>query len=406
MRRGGTLVTLFGAVFLFMFADTLLQTVLPVTLKDTGAASAGLIGLLVALPQGIGFITALPAAAAGDTRGRARIASRAACVAALVSLAAVAAAGRPAAWWLFPVLGIGLTRLVVWTSTLAAVAEAGHPHVMQGLNGATQRGAAAVAAVAAALVVGRQAWSSAYIGIAVSYALLVPLSLVALRRAGDGEGAVTGDGAVAGGDRFPPPARSYQFAAEALASETAMRASALVGVCSVTVMTLGSSFFALTQDGSPRKVAGALAVLLLTRDVTSIAVGPLLPPALRRLGIGGTVVLAAACGAAGVAALTVPGPAWPVLAVAAMLQGASICLCIGCTNLLAVGYRGSRAAGPGLRIASSNLGVCVGALLLPVGMGAVLQHGGRTLLFAAAAAVIAVAGAGARWSINPVRSVE
>ncbi len=321
-----------------------------------------------------------------------------------MSLAAVAAAGRPAAWWLLPVLGIGLTRLVVWTSTLAAVAEGGRPHVMQGLNGATQRGAAAVAAVAAALVVGRQAWSSAYLGIAVSYALLVPLSLVALRRRGDG--AVAGDGAVPGGDRFPPPARSYQFAAEALASETAMRASALVGVCAVTVMTLGSSFFALTQDGSPRKVAGTLAILLLTRDVTSIAVGPLLPPVLRRLGIGGTVVLAAGCGAAGVAVLTVPAPAWPVLVVAAILQGASICLCIGCTNLLAVGYRGRRAAGPGLRIASSNLGVCVGSLLLPVGMGAVLQHGGRTLLFAAVAAVIALVGAGARWSINPVRSVE
>ena len=73
MSRGGSLVTLFGAVFLFMFADTLLPTVLPVTLKQTGAASAGLIGLLVALPQGIGFLTALPAAARGDTRGRARI---------------------------------------------------------------------------------------------------------------------------------------------------------------------------------------------------------------------------------------------------------------------------------------------------------------------------------------------
>jgi len=383
---GNSLVALFAAVFLFMFADTVLQTILPVTLKETGAASAGVIGLMVALPQGVGFITALPASAYGDTRGRARMASWAACVATLASLVAVAAVGRSVAWWLLPVLGLGLTRLVVWTSTLATVSTSGDPHMMQGLNGATQRGAAAVAAVATAVVVARQAWSSAYFGIAVSYALLLPLSLIALHRVGEGR------------DLFPRPTESYRFAAEVVIRDPAMRASSLVGMCAMTVMTLGSSFFALTLDASPRQVASTLAILLLTRDVTSIAVGPLLPQVLRRFGIGGTVVVATACGGVGVAALTIPTQAWPVTAVAAVLQGASICLCIGCTNLLAVGSRGGRAPGSGLRIASSNLGGCVGSLFLPVGMGAVLEHGGRTLLFASAAAVTALLGAGARWS--------
>ncbi len=371
-----------------MFADTVLQTVLPVTLKETGAASVGLIGLLVALPQGIGFITALPAAAYGDTGGRARMSSWAACVAVLASLVAVAAVGRSVAWWLIPVVGVGLTRLIVWTSTLAVVAESGDPHVMQGLNGATQRGAAALAAVAAAVVVGRQAWSSAYFGIAISYALLIPLSLIALHRIGGGD------------DRFPRPAESYRFAAEAVVRDPATRASSLVGMCAITVMTLGSSFFALTLDTSPRQVASTLVLLLLTRDVTSIAVGPLLPRVLRRLGIGGTVVLAAACGGAGIAALAIPSRAWAVTAIAALLQGASICLCIGCTNLLAVGSRGGRAAGSGLRIASSNLGACAGSLFIPVSMGAVLQHGGKTLLFAGVAAATLLLGASARWSIR------
>jgi hypothetical protein len=389
---GNPFVALFAEVFLFMFADTVLQTVLPVTLKETGAASAGLIGLLVALPQGIGFITALPAAAYGDTGGRARMASWAACVAALASLVAVAAVGRSVAWWLIPVVGVGLTRLLVWTSTLATVSTSGDPHVMQGLNGATQRGAAALAAVAAAVVVGRQAWSSAYVGIAVSYALLVPLSLIALHRTGEGR------------DQFPRPAESYRFAAEVVVRDPAMRASSLVGMCSITVMTLSSSFFALTLDASPRQVASTLAILLLTRDVTSIAVGPLLPRVLRRFGIGGTVVLAAACGGAGIAALTVPSRAWPLTAAAAASQGASICLCIGCTNLLAVASRGGRPAGSGLRIAASNLGGCAGSLFLPVGMGAVLEHGGRTLLFVGAAAVTALLGAGARWSIGSLTS--
>jgi len=385
---GSSLVALFAVVFLFMFADTVLQTVVPVTLKETGAASASLIGVLVALPQGVGFITALPASAYGDTRGSARMASCAACVAALGSLVAVAAVGRPAAWWLLPVIGLGLTRLVVWTSVLAAVSTSGDPHVMQGWNGATQRGAAAVAAVATAVVVGRQAWSSAYFGIAVSYALLIPLMLIVLRRTGEGR------------DLLPRPAESYRFATEAVVRDPAIRASSLVALCAMTVMTLGSSFFALTLDASPRQVASTLAILLLTRDVSSIAVGPLLPRVLRRFGIGGTVVLATACCGAGVAALAVPAQAWPVTAVAGVLQGAAICLCIGCTNLLAVGSRGGRVAGPGLRIASSNLGACVGSLFLPIGMGAVLEHGGRTLLFASAAAVTALLGACARWSIR------
>jgi predicted MFS family arabinose efflux permease len=397
-RAGSSLAALFAAVFLFMFADTVLLTILPVTLKQTGAASAGLIGLLVALPQGIGFITALPAAAYGDTRGPARLASWAACLAALASVAAIAAAGRPVAWWLLPVIGIGLARLVVWTSLLAAVSTSGDPPVMQGLNGATQRAAAAVAAVATAVVIGRQAWSSGYVGVAVPYAVLVPLTLIALARAGRNR---TGeDRPDEGRERFPRPAQSYRFTAQVVVSDPAIRASSLVAMCAVTVMTLGSSFFALTLDASPRQVAGTLVILLLTRDVTSIATGPLLPRVLRRLGVGGTVVLATVSGAAGLAALAAPARGWPLTVAAAALQGVSICLCIGCTNLLAVGSRGRRVAGPGLRIASSNLGACAGSLLLPVGMGAVLEHGGATALFAGTAAVTAVLGAGARWSIG------
>jgi hypothetical protein len=381
-------VGLFAAVFVFMLADTTLQTILPVTLARTGAASAGLIGVMVALPQGVGFLTALPASAYGDRHGRARLSAIAAVVAAGGAILAIATVGRSAPWWLLPVLAIGLARLVVWTSVLAMVSTTGDPHRMQGLNGATQRAAAGVAAILCALVVARQAWWVAFCVIAAAFAVLAPLSRSALRR-----------GPVAR-DATPSPRSSYGLAADLSVRDPALRAASLVALLCTGVMVLGSSFFALTLRGDRDDIARTLAVLLLARDGVSIVVSPFLPRLLRRLGLQGTVALATASGTLGVLGLAVPLHHWAWIALTAALQGTCICLSIGCTNLLAVDTRSGRVAGPGLRIASANLAPCLGGLTLPVAMGAILGNLGSAELFVAVAAATAGFGAVALVAIR------
>ncbi|MGC5249519.1 MFS transporter [Gordonia sp. DT219] len=360
---------LFAAVFLFVFADSVVQTVMPVTLEKTGAASAGVIGLMIALPQGIGFISSLPAAAFGDARGRARMVAFTSLLLGAAGLAMACLVGASVVWWLLPVIMIGLTRLVAWVSILATVSTTGNPHVMQGLNGATQRGAAAVAAIVAAVVVASGIWQAAFVGVAVAMVALAPLTRSVLPS--------TGAGYAAG----PHPREAYGFARTVVIGDWGIRASSLVAMCAMTVMTLGNSFFALTVDGSPHRIAIILVILLLARDVASILVGTVLPSLLIRLGIGGTVVVAGMCGSSGILMLAIPDLGWALMIVAAVLQGAAVCLCIGCTNLLAVNSTGGRPAGAGLRIAASNLIPCMGALLVPIAMGSTLQHLGRVPMF-------------------------
>jgi hypothetical protein len=378
----------FAAVFVFMFADTMMQTALPVTLKDTGAASAGVIGAMVALPQGIGFLTALPAAAHGDRHGTVRLAVLSSAVAGVGACFALVVVGRSVLWWLLPVLAFGLGRLVVWISILTTVSTTGDAHLMQGFNGATQRGAAAAAAVACTVIIAHEAWRAAYLAIALAYGLLIPLSVVALRRTGLGL------------DASPDPKDAYRFAVTVSVHDHALRAASLVAVACTGVMILGSSFFALTLHAPHRDVARTLAILLLARDFASILVGPLLPRLLRRLGIEGTVVLATGCGALGVLGLALPADFWAVTAVAAALQGACICLCIGCTNLLAVDPRGGLKAGPGMRIAAANLAPCLAGLVLPVAMGAILGRLGGTFLFVSVAVTTAAFGGVALMAIR------
>ncbi|MBW9122087.1 MFS transporter [Microbacterium trichothecenolyticum] len=393
-----TAVALFGCVFLYMFADSLQQTVLPLSLETTGA-SVEMIGLFVAIPQGIGFLSALPAVAHADRVGRGPITVLNSIVAVVAMLClAWAATGQPLPWWVIGIVVFGLTRLTVWTCILATLSTTGDPLHMQGINGATQRAAAAIAAVSAAAVIATQAWSWAFLLVAVALLVMTPLAALALR--------ATKPPAVAS---LPTPAVSFAVAGRLAVRNRPIIASSMVGTSCLVVMLVGNAFFALSLVDSPVELAVAVATLLVMRDLTSIGLGLLFRPLASRVDLGRLILIATVCGATGVAFLAVaPGETW-VSVIAGCLQGAAIAWCIGATNLLAVGMGEGASRGAALRIASSTIIPGVTSFALPLVLALALGTGGAASMFFTAAGVIVVLGCAgylvARTSVSFARSI-
>lgn len=389
MRVRLRIAGLLALVFAFMIADSVMQTILPLSMTQTGAVSVALIGVMIAIPQGIGFITALPGTAHGDAHGRARVTAVYAALAAVAAAAiATAAVGQSALWWIAPLALFGLSRLTVWLSILATVSTTGDRLRMQGFNGATQRLAAALAAFVSAAVIAGHAWEWGYALISAACLVVVVLALAVLPRSVRTE------------EPLATPRASYGVAVSLVRRDGAIQASGLAALSCMTVMLVGNSFFALTMNVSAGELAALVAVLLVTRDLASVLMGMAFKPLVNLVGMSGTVALAVLCGAASMFVLLAAGTALPGIVCAAVLQGTSICLLIGSTNLLAVTSTGTATAGAGLRLAASQIGPSVGALLMPVILAAALGFGGTWLLYTLACGAILLLGGTALFAMR------
>lgn len=392
---------LFVGVFCFVFADTLQQTILPLSLAAAGA-SVTLIGIAIAVPQGIGFVTSLPAVAFGDRYGRRVITLIGASIAAVAMFVLAFTSGSPAfVWWMIPIIAFGLTRLVVWIAVLATVSTTNDPFRMQGINGATQRGAAAAAAIVAGVIIATEVWALGFVLVAAGLAAVIPVALRALPTR-----------PVPADDTLPSPARAYGVAIKLASTRLTILASAFVALCCLVVMMVGTSFFGLTLTRSldPGEIAVIVVTLLLTRDLASIVFGLVFHRLILGVGLPGAIMCAAGCATAGLALLSFAGTSLVVLVLAAVLQGAAVAWCIGTTNILAVGIGPQSRSGAGLRIAASNIIPCIGALCLPLAFAATLQFGGSELLFAVASAIALILGVAAfllsRIALRPIADAQ
>jgi len=304
-------------------------------------------------------------------------------------------------WWMIPIIAFGLARLVVWIAVLATVSTTDNPFRMQGINGATQRGAAAVAAIVAGIIIATEVWALGFVLVAAGLAAVVPVALRALPRRPPWVD-----------NTLPRPGRAYGVAIKLATTRLTIVASAFVALCCLVVMMVGTSFFGLTLALAldPGEIAVTVVTLLLTRDLASIGFGLVFHRLILKVGLPGTVMCAAGCATVGLALLAFAGTSLVVLVLAAVLQGAAVAWCIGTTNILAVGTGAESRSGAGLRIAASNIIPCVGALCLPVAFAATLQYGGPGALFAVASAIALTLGAAAfllsRVALRPVGGNE
>lgn len=374
-------------VFLFVGADTLAQTLLPLTLEAAGAASPAVIGVMVALVNGIGVVTALPASAHGDRHGRRRVIRVTAGVAAAAAVGMAVVHGSSSLWlWAGPILAYGLVRVAMMSALLAEVTTSGRPVEIQGLNSAAQRGAAALAAVAASALILHGAWAAGLAGVAVCLALMLPVARAPLGSATTTAG--------------PRPGEAFAFGWRLVSRERAVLGSSLVALCSVVMFVVGNSFFALAIGTDRAGHAGLVAALLVSRDVTSIALSPVLGRIVRRIGLTASVLGVGVAGAAGLVLLVVVPPSVPVVVVSAALQGVAVSLCIATTNLLAMATRTDLPSGPSVRVAAMNAAPSTGGLALPVLLGVLLGGPGAAWMFLTAAVLVLAIGATAWWLVR------
>ncbi|UZN04153.1 MFS transporter [Cellulomonas sp. S1-8] len=374
-------------VFLFVGADTLMQTLLPLSLEAAGAASPAVIGVMVAVVNGIGLVTALPASAYGDRRGRRRVIRVAAGVGVTAAVGMAAVHDRSSLWfWLLPILVYGLVRVAMMAALLAEVTTSGRPVEIQGLNSLAQRGAAALAAAAAAALIAQGAWAVGMVAAAVCLALMLPVVKAPLGRS------LTQVG--------PTPGEAFGFGWRLVSRERAVLGSSLVALCSMALFVVGNSFFALAIGGDIRGSAGLVAAFLVSRDATSIVLSPLLGRIVRRIGLTAAVLGVGVCGAAGLALLVVAPQHVPVVVLSAALQGVSVSLCIATTNLLAMATVTDMPSGPSVRVAAMSAWPSLGGLVLPVVLGVLLEVRGAGLMFLASACLVLATGCTAWWLVR------
>lgn len=379
-RRLGTGSALaLASVFLFVGADSLIQTLLPLALEAADAASPAVIGVMVAVVNGIGLLSALPVSAYGDRFGRRTVLRAGAVVALVACLAMALLSGQSALWlWCLPILAYGLVRVALMSALLAEVTTSGRPVEIQGLNNVAQRGSAALAAVAATIVIAQGAWAFGMVLVALCLALMLPLARAPL-------GTVRTD-------LGPDVHESFRFGWRLLSRERAVLGSSLVALCSVILFVVGNSFFALAVGADARGNAGLVAAFLVSRDATSILLGPVLGRTVRRIGVTAAVLWVGVFGAAGLGLLVVAPHHVPTVVVSAALQGAAASLCIATTNLLAMATATDIPSGPSVRVAAMNACPSIGGLVLPVVLGVLLGGPGAELMFLTAAGLTLVVG--------------
>ncbi|GAA5040105.1 MFS family permease [Thermocatellispora tengchongensis] len=370
----GTALAVAMVVTLFL-TESLAQILLPVALEASGVRSGLLIGVLLALAQGLGLLMAPPAAVRTDRAGRGGVLSAGGlAVAACAAGMALAAQGAPVWAWALPLAGYGLARGAVVTTTLAVVARSGERYRTQGLNGAAQRLAAALAAVVSVSLLAGSGAGAAGPGLWLVVPPALAFALLARRVRGradrDDPAALTATAGARGG---------YLASLRMLRREPALQASSLINLNLNTVVLLGNSFYPIALDVPADRLPWLVLTLLLCRDLTSVAAGPFFGRVVARVGLRGAVTVSGVCAVAGLAAVGLAGSGFAGAALGAVLHGLAGATGIGATNLLATGE--GAAGGTGLRLAATNHLNGVGMLVLPVVFGALLDLSGPRGVF-------------------------
>jgi MFS family permease len=380
-------------VLVYFTAEAVFQTLLPVSLKAAGASGL-VIGAFLACSQGIGIVGMPPAAAWGDAHGRAPILRLGGGITALCMLAMAGAvwSGSLAAW-IVPLIVYGCARSSTVTTILAVVSGTGDPLRMQGFNSAAQRGAAAAGAVITAVLLARQAYGWGFAAMAGTGCYAAWSAGRVAPRPAASPAARPGPPAAAGRLRD-----SYRTSLSMLRRERSLQASSLINISALVTTLVGNAFYPLALTLPPERLAIWVLVLLLCRDVTSVLLGPWFRPIARRVGLINVLVAMAVLSTGGILLVAAGGASLPVIAAAAVLQGASQCFAIGSTNLLATQSAPGRVgaqAGRGLRLTATNYGNSVVALILPAALGALFDARGSRAVFLVAAGVTGAATAGA-----------
>ncbi|MGW4422452.1 MFS transporter [Streptosporangium sp. NPDC004631] len=372
----GMVVRALLMVVLLFTTEAMFQTLLPVTLQAAGVASGLLVGVFIAVSQSTGLLVAPPAAALGDSRGRARVlVVGGLAVAAAAAMLAAVVAGAPIWLWSLPILGYGLARGTVVIVTLGVVARSGDPYRTQGFNGAAQRLASALAALLTALVVLWRGWSAGFL-------LMAVLALVFAVLAWGVHGRADRDVGVA-----VPARASYRESLGMLRREKALRASSLINLNLNILVILGNAFYPITLDVPTGELAAWLLILLLCRDLTSVVTGPWFRAVAGILGLRGVVLLSGACAVAGLLVVGVAGGTLAGVVAGAVLHGLAISMGIGSTNILATS---GGDGGTALRLTATNYANSIGSSVLPVGFGLVfdLLGPGSVFLFGAGVSLL------------------
>lgn len=377
-----------GMVLLLFTTEAVFQTLLPVGMDAAGVGSGLLIGVFIAVSQGAGLFTASPVAAVADHRGRGRVlvVCGLALAASLTGLGAASLGGS--AWlWAVPVVGYGLARGATVIITLGVIARSGEPYRTQGLNAATQRLASVLGALLTAVFIMWQGWAAGFWLMAV-----LVLVFVWLARGVSGRADRDPDAAVPAGEGFAVTLRM-------LRAERALQASSLINLMINTLVVLGNAFYPLALDVPTAELARWLLVVLLCRDLTSVAAGPLFGILAARIGLRGVIALSGACTVSGLVVVGISGSNAPGVVTGAVLHGIAVSMGNGSTNILATA---SGTGGTALRLTATNHINFIGSMALPISFGLVLDLVGPRSVFLSGAGVTLLLAVGVLILVRPV----
>lgn len=359
-----------GGVFI---GDNLLQTVLPVSLVASGIRSGVAVGVLLAVSQGLGIVCAPAAIAWADANGRGPVL--------LIGCAIICASTFTLGWianaeaalwiWVIPILIYGAARTSSLTNAIALVSTTGDPWRVQGFNALVQRGAAAMTAVIAALVIAHRSWQWGFWSISVTSLVAASLALGASPRRAPGPGAVA-------------PRYSYRRSFEILLREGPIQASSLLNVSSFVVLLLGNSFYPIFLRVPRSEAAYWVLALLLCRDLTSVIISNSFAFLAKRLGLRFLIAGMGCCSVSGLCLLGIGGTRIVWVIVAAILQGFAMVLSIGSTNVMAILSGGG---GSGMRLVATNYVNSAASLVLPLVFGLIFDSLGGRALFLIGASV-------------------
>lgn len=370
--RGRVLAVIFGVVLV----ETVFQTLVPVVLTEVRGATGVTVGLALAVTHGASLVVSAPAAAVCDRRGPGRTVLASALLAAvsLVALVPLASDTRHELW-VVPVVGYGIARGVTMMAALAMVARLRDPLATQGRNAATQRAAAVAGTAVAAVAIAVQGWTSGLVVLAVLGALALVVAARLPRPASPPIGARAA-------------LHGFVDVARLLRDQPGLRASTLLNVMTTLVFVLGNSFLPVVLLARTPDAATWVFVLVVCRDLVAVAAAFSFARLTRRLGVRGTLAVVAATVVASFVLLAVSLAPW-ALAAAALASGVSLGLAIGSTNLLATSAPGG---GVAQRLSATFYAPALAALVVPVSLGAALDHWGAQGMYVLPAVLSVVLG--------------
>lgn len=363
-------------VFLIFLAQSLTSVLMPIEATGIGM-SASAVGLLVGIPQGVGFITDIPVASWSDIVGR-RLPIIAGSVAGLLAAVLFTSAGSAGLLGV-AVLVFGISMSLSSGPTLAFVTEAAEPrdHArIQGFNGSVQGLSILVGATSAGLLLSAAGARAAFWTMALVMALIGLISYGLRERTRKGIGLHL---------RPRSLATRYLRVLELIRTERAVRmAGASSLLYTLQLLTLENSFIPLYLIGFRHYAGAVVGLLLATRSLVGVGLSAMYGRIFARFGLVRPILIGNLIGFVGIIMVgLIANPLALVLPFA--LQGAGIAFGPATANLLITSATAEEERAIGFS-ANSFMGR-VGGFAFPIIVGFAIATGGYKWLFITAGAL-------------------